>query len=141
MVMDYLGRHTHRVAISNDKLVTMEGGQVTFRYRDRNDQDKVKLMSLDASELINRFLLHILPDGFMKIRHYGLLSNRKRKRKFALYRTVLGAPQRPNSTKREPRQDLLTRITGVDPRICPYCGKGKMLLKEVLNPSAPSLAP
>jgi len=140
-VMDYLGRYTHRVAISNDRLVILEGGQVTFRYRDRNDQDKVKLMSLDASEFIRRFLLHILPDGFMKIRHYGLLSNRNRKRKLALCRRVLGVPERQDSTKREPWQDLLTRITGVDPRICPYCGKGKMQLKEVLNPSAPSLAP
>jgi hypothetical protein len=141
IVMDYLGRYTHRVAISNDRLVKLEGGRVTFRYRDRSDNDTVKLMTLDASEFIRRFLLHILPDGFMKIRHYGILSNRNRKCKLAVCKKLLSAPCRHENTEKESWQDLLTRITGTDPRICPYCGKGKMVLKEVLNPSALPLAP
>ncbi|MCK4815283.1 transposase, partial [bacterium] len=74
-VIDYLGRYTHRVAISNDRLVKLQGDQVTIRYRDSDDSDKTKSMTLDAFEFIRRFLLHILPDGFMKIRHYGILSN------------------------------------------------------------------
>jgi len=142
-VMEYLGRYTHRVAISNERLVKLKGGYVTFRYRDRNDNDTIKLMSLDTSEFIRRFLLHILPDGFMKIRHYGILSNRSRKTKLALCKKLLGVKCQDRNTENgnESWQDLLARVTGVDPRICPYCGKGKMVLKEVLNPSAFPLPP
>jgi hypothetical protein len=141
MVMDYLGRYTHRVAISNDRLVRLEGDQVTFRYRDRNDNDTIKLMTLDASEFIRRFLLHILPDGFMKIRHYGILSNRNRRTKLASCKELLGVDCEDDKREKQSWQDLLTRITGHDPRICPYCGKGKMVLKEVLDPSALPLPP
>jgi hypothetical protein len=142
-VMEYLGRYTHRVAISNDRLVKMEGGRVTFRYRDRGDNDRVRLMTLDADEFMRRFLLHILPDGFVKIRHYGILSNRSGKAKLSLCKRVLGVDCRAEGSEKriESWQELLTRITGVDPRICASCGKGKMVLKEVLNPSAPPLAP
>jgi hypothetical protein len=136
-VMDYLGRYTHRVAISNDRLATMEGDQVTFRYRDRSNNDILKLMTLAASEFIRRFLLHILPDGFMKIRHYGILSNRNRKTKLALCKKLLGVDHlQKHEKEKESWQDLLARITGIDPRICPCCGKGKMALKQVLHPSA-----
>ncbi len=140
-VMEYLGRYTHRVAISNDRLVKMEGGRVIFRYRDRGDNDRVRLMTLDADEFIRRFLLHILPDSFVKIRHYGILSNRNRKRKLLLCRRLLGVHQQQERIEKEPWQDLLTRLIGIDPRICPYCGKGKMVLKEILNPSALPLPP
>jgi len=140
-VMQYLGRYTHRVAISNERLAKLEGGRMTFRYRDRNDKDTIKLMTLAASEFIRRFLLHILPDGFVKIRHYGILSNRNRKSKMALCKKLLGAPSRHEKREKESWQDLLARITGVDPRTCPYCGKGKMVLKEVLNPTALPLPP
>jgi hypothetical protein len=140
-VMEYLGRYTHRVAISNDRLVKMEDGRVTFRYRDRGDNDRVRLMTLDADEFIRRFVLHILPDGFVKIRHYGILSNRNRKRKLFLCRRLLGVHQQQEHIEKEPWQDLLTRLIGIDPRICPYCGKGKMVLKEILNPSALPLPP
>jgi len=142
-VMDYLGRYTHRVALSNDRLVKLEGGQVTFRYRDRKDNDRIKPMTLDASEFIRRFLLHILPDGFVKIRHYGILSNRNRNTKLGLCKRLLSVDCRHEGRekKSESWQDLLTRITGHDPRICPYCGKGTMVLKEVLNPSALPLPP
>lgn len=141
-VIEYLGRYTHRVAISNERLVKLEGDRVSFRYRDRNDHDTVKLMSVDASEFIRRFLLHILPDGFMKIRHYGILSNRNRKTKLALCKELLGIdhPQKHEHEK-ESWQELLQRITGLDPRICPFCGKGTMVLKEVLSPSAFPMPP
>jgi RNA polymerase subunit RPABC4/transcription elongation factor Spt4 len=142
-VMDYLGRYTHRVALSNDRLVKLQGGKVTFRYRDRKDNDRIKTMTLDVSEFIRRFLLHILPDGFVKIRHYGILSNRKRNTKLGLCKRLLSVDCRHEGRekKSESWQDLLTRITGHDPRICPYCGKGTMVLKEVLNPSALPLPP
>lgn len=143
MVMDYLGRYTHRVAISNERLVKLEDGRVTFRYRDGHDNDTIKLMTLDASEFIRRFLLHVLPDGFVKIRHYGILSNRNRKSKLTRCMKLLRVdpPDRNREKHREPWENLLERITGVDPRICPYCGKGKMVLKELLNPSTLPLPP
>ena len=78
-VLDYLGRYTHRVALSNDRILSVENGQVTFSYRDRKDKDRLKSMPLDAQEFIRRFLLHVLPDGFMRIRHFGFLANRAKK--------------------------------------------------------------
>jgi hypothetical protein len=142
-VIEYLGRYTHRVAISNERLVKLEGDRVSFRYRDRTDKDTSKLMTLEVSEFIRRFLLHILPDGFMKIRHYGILSNRNRKTKLARCKQLLGIPLLSEHTEspREPWQDFLTRITGCDPRICPFCGRGKMIVKEILSPSAFPMPP
>ena len=136
-VMGYLGRYTHRVALSNDRLVKVESDRVSIRYRASADGDKMKLLTLDAMEFIRRFLLHILPERFIKIRHYGILSNRKRKRKLSRCRELLGvATGQDNANKvgREPWEDLLTRITGVDPKVCPQCGQGQMKLKEVLLP-------
>ena len=134
-VLEYLGRYTHRVAISNDRLIKIEGKQVTFQYRDRKENDRVKLMTLDASEFIRRFLLHILPDGFVKIRHYGILSNRNHKTKLHLCKQLLGVEHlQEYDQEKESWQDLLARITGSDPGICPRCGKGKMVLKELLPP-------
>jgi len=142
-VMNYLGRYTHRVALSNNRLVKLQEGQVTFRYRDRHDGDTLKMMSLEASEFIRRFLLHILPDRFVKIRHYGILSNRNRKTHLPRCRELLGVhgPHEHTEKPREPWQDLLTRITGIDPRICPFCGKGKMRFKETLRASPLPLPP
>ena len=132
-VIDYLGRYTHRVAITNNRIVKIEDDQVTFTYRDRRDNDKTKLMTLDAFEFIRRFLFHVLPDGFMKIRHYGLLSNRNKNDKLLLCKRLLGVDVK-NEDNRESWEDLLYRSTGVDPRICPYCGKGRMIKKEELQP-------
>ena len=83
-VLDYLGQYTHRVAISNHRLLKLEDGIVTFSWRDYRDNNLIKQMSLDAEEFIRRFLLHILPAGFQRIRHYGYLSNRNRNEKLAL---------------------------------------------------------
>jgi hypothetical protein len=137
-VIEYLGRYTHRVALSNERLVMSKGDTVSFRYRDRHDNDAIKVVTLDVSEFIRRFLLHILPDGFMKIRHYGILSNRNRKKKLPRCKKLLGVPDEGNNPAghRESWQELLFRITGRDPRICPYCGKGTMVVKEVLSASA-----
>jgi hypothetical protein len=135
-VIDYLGRYTHRVALSNDRLVKFKGDQVTIRYRDADDSDTIKCMTLDAFEFIRRFLLHILPDQFMKIRHYGILSNRNRTTKLPKCKEILGVSTNQNHEVEKPSwEELLTRITGIDPRLCPHCGKGKMLLKEVLLPT------
>jgi hypothetical protein len=88
-VLAYLGRYTHRVAIANSRLVALTGGQVSFRWRDYRHHSKNKVMTLAADEFIRRFLLHALPDGFHRIRHYGFLANRRRAEKLALCRTLL----------------------------------------------------
>ena len=133
-VIDYLGRYTHRVAISNDRIVGMVDDQVFFKYRDRGDNNKVKTMCLEASEFIRRFLLHVLPDGFMKIRYYGILSNRNRREKLSVCKKLLNASPEEMDRQRETWEDLLLRITGIDPRICPECGKGRLVRRETLPP-------
>lgn len=137
-VVEYLGRYTHRVALSNDRIVKFDGDRVTFRWRDSSDNNKMKLMTLDAFEFIRRFLLHVLPNGFMKIRHYGILSNRSRKTKLCRCKELLGVLDNDNADKpdRSGWQELYLKLTGIDPRVCPRCGKGKMVLKETLVPTA-----
>ncbi|MBE7446090.1 MAG: transposase [Planctomycetia bacterium] len=135
-VLEYLGRYTHRVAISNERIVKMDDGTVTFRYRDYRDGNQVKQMSLEAFEFIRRFLLHILPDNFVKIRYYGLFNNRNRKAKIRLCKEVLGAytGDEQELTAPESWEELFARLTGIDPRICPCCGKGRMVRMETLLP-------
>jgi hypothetical protein len=133
-VVEYLGRYTHRVALSNDRLAAFDGSQVTFRWRDSADGDRIKVLTLEAFEFIRRFLLHVLPDRFVKIRHYGLLSNRGRRIKLERCQRLLAIPseEEPEESPQETWQDLLTRLTGIDPRVCPFCGQGKMVEKEIL---------
>ena len=101
----YLGRYTHRVAISNSRLVSMENGKVAFRWKDYRHHAKPKLMTLEADEFIRRFLLHTLPDGFHRIRHYGFLANGHRDEKLALCRRLLG--ERSPEPHAEQMQDSL----------------------------------
>lgn len=135
-VMDYLGRYTHRVALSNDRLVKLEDNYVTFRWRDSADHNKIKLLTLEALEFIRRFLLHVLPNQFVKIRYYGIMSHRSRKTKLSRCKKLLGvaANEETEEVPKETWQDLLTRITGIDPTICPHCGKGRMIQREILSP-------
>src|SRR5439155_6845927 len=88
-VLDYLGRYTHRVALSNDRILQVQDGEVTLSYRDRKDSDRKKTMTLEAQEFIRRFLLHVLPEGFMRIRHFGFLANRAKKQSLAQCRKLL----------------------------------------------------
>lgn len=134
-VVKYLGRYTHRVALSNDRIVGMEGEQVTFRYRSSADHYLMKRMSLNVLEFIRRFLLHILPEGFMKIRHYGILSNRHRRTKLVRCKELPGVLEEPQSAKPgETWRALLLRITGIDLTVCPACGKGRIRVVEQLPP-------
>jgi hypothetical protein len=139
--LEYLGRYTHRVAISNDRILKLTGGRVTFRYRDSADHDRVKQMSLSAFEFIRRFLLHVLPDSFVKIRHYGILSNRNRKGKLVHTQKLLGGAPSDRPHERESWQELLCRLTGLDPAICPCCGQGHMVTKEILGPQPSRASP
>ena len=89
-VLDYVGRYTHRVAISNNRLIDIDNGQVQFHWKDYRDDSQIKVMDLEANEFIRRFLLHVLPEGFQRIRYYGFLANRDRRKKLALCRQFLG---------------------------------------------------
>jgi hypothetical protein len=130
-VINYLARYTHRVAISNDRLVKLDGNHITLRWRDRARGNKMRLMTLEADEFIRRFLLHILPDGFVKIRYYGILSHRNRRTKLAKSKQILGVPDE-DPVEPIPWQEFFYRLTGIDPRVCPRCGRGRMLLRKVV---------
>lgn len=124
-VIRYLGRYTHRVAISNNRIIKEEKGKVTFKYRDYKDNKKEKEMMLDVEEFIRRFLLHILPPRFMKIRHYGLLGNRNKKTKLAICKQLT---KTANLEKLEiSTLEILKKTLGVDFNLCPICKKGHLL--------------
>jgi hypothetical protein len=128
-VLGYLGRYTHRIAITNHRIVGMENGKVSFLWKDYADGNKQKVMTVEASEFIRRFLLHILPDGFVKIRHFGFLSNRRRKECLDACRMLLGAKE-PAPALSETWQESLLRIAGIDVTRCPLCD-GRMRRKEL----------
>jgi Putative transposase len=137
-VLDYLGRYTHRVALSNDRIVKFENGQVTLSYRDRKDGDRKKTIPLEAHEFIGRFLLHVLPEGFMRIRHFGFLANRSKKQALAQCRRLLRMdPPLPQSQK-ESAKDVLLRITGLDLNRCPSCHNGTLIVVAELPPISSS---
>ncbi|MEK6592543.1 MAG: IS91 family transposase [Pseudomonadota bacterium] len=133
-VLDYLGRYTHRVAISNDRLVGFHQGLVRFRWKDHADAGKLKVMTLAAEEFIRRFLLHVLPDRFMRIRHFGLLANRARSKKLALCRQLLHQPAAPGTSAPESTQTLMLRLTGLDITLCPVCRTGRLYLTAIIAP-------
>jgi Putative transposase len=137
----YLSRYTHRVAISNQRLVSLAEGKVSFRARDNSRPGHQRLVILTAPEFIRRFLWHVLPPRFVKIRHYGLLAPRHAKTKLEKARTLLrlqateALGQPPN---REPEgdtttwQDLLRALTGVDLTRCPKCGQGRIIRTRLI---------
>ena len=130
-VLDYVGRYTHRVAISNNRLASMEDGKVRFRWRDYRDGNRQKTMSLQAEEFIRRFLIHVLPDGFHRIRYYGFLGNCHRARKLGLCRELLRmAPTAPVEPPADYR-DRYEALTGSTLRQCPHCLTGMILNSAV----------
>jgi hypothetical protein len=136
-VLAYLGRYTHRVAIANGRLTSIENGRVAFRWKDYRHHDKPKVMTLGADEFIRRFLLHTLPDGFHRIRHYGFLANGGRAAKLSLCRRLLGAePTKPVPPAADYRERYL-QLTGRSLDICPCCG-GSMKSLGPFRPTRPS---
>jgi len=136
-VLAYLGRYTHRVALSNDRLVDYRDGHVSFRWKDYADHDDVKVMTLDVDEFLRRFLLHVVPSRFMRIRHFGLLANRTRRDTLARCRDLLGLPP-PEAIPPDSVAVLMHRRTGVDLLGCPACGEGRMprtALRALRTPS------
>jgi hypothetical protein len=134
-VLGYLGRYTHRVAIANSRLLTLENGQVSFTWKDYRQGGKTKVMTLAADEFIRRFLQHTLPDRFHRIRHIGFLANCHRTEKLALCRELLAAPA-PESLAPRRWQDRLRDLTGEDVDLCPCCG-GRMLPCGTIPPEPP----
>jgi Putative transposase/Transposase zinc-binding domain len=136
-VLDYVGRYTHRVAISNNRVLDIDQGKVTFRYKDYRHDSQQKTMTLDADEFIRRFLLHVLPTGFQRIRYYGFLGNRYRTEKLARCRQLLGmaacAPAAPDASR--DYRDRCEELTGSSLRECPVCHRGRMAAVAILPPS------
>ncbi len=135
-VLQYLGRYTHRIAISNHRILTLRNGRVSFLWRDYADQNRQKTMTLQADEFIRRFLLHVLPERYVRIRHFGLLANRNRKDSIPLCRKILGDVQTvtEENDREETWQEQWLRICGIDVTTCPVCQKGTMFRIELLRP-------
>ena len=134
-LLDYLGRYTHRVAISNHRILDCQDGQVRFHYRDRRDADRRKIARLSAKEFLRRFLSHVLPHGFMRIRHYGLLANRGKRQRLDHVRRLLG--RHPPAAADPPPQtaaEWMRLLLGVHIDRCPCCGE--VLHHESLPPTA-----
>lgn len=139
-VLDYLGRYTHRVAISNHRLLKLEHGQVTFSWRDYRHGQHRGLLTLTAEEFMRRFLLHTLPRGFQRLRHFGLLSNRTRVANLAHCRQLLGVAQLSPSSLCAPQRDaaaLFQTLTGDSLTRCPACRQGQLRRLETLGPLSP----
>ena len=131
-------RYTHKSAIANHRLVDFDGEHVRFRWRDYAHGNKRKVMRLDAEEFIRRFLLHVLPRGFTRPRHYGLLGNRGRARKFALCRALLAQPA-PEPREPETPQAMMLRLTGIDISVCRQCGRGTLRRILILPSPLPTV--
>ncbi|MCP3887827.1 MAG: IS91 family transposase [Desulfobulbaceae bacterium] len=131
-VLEYLGRYTHRVAITNNRLTTLKGGNVTFTYRDRSDENKSKELTVTAEELIRRYLLHILPSGFMKIRYYGFLASANKKESIPLIQRLIEPNFKTVEKQEETIREIMLRLTTIDITLCPECGKGEMISTDDL---------
>ena len=126
-VIEYLGRYTHRVAISNHRIISIDDGKVTFSYKDRNDGNTTKFMTLKADEFIRRFLLHVLPQRFVKMRYFGFMFHRDKQKNIELIRKLVDAVTVFTEKVEETVQQIMLRLTGVDITLCPHCGKGRMI--------------
>jgi hypothetical protein len=140
-VLAYLGRYTHRVAISNNRLIDFKDGQVSFHWKDYRHAARVKTMRLTGEEFVRRFLLHVLPPAFHRIRHFGLLGNRYRQAKLAQCRQLLDAPAPQPVEPPADYRDRYQRLTGVSLRDCPQCGRGTMVCIETILAGAPPRGP
>jgi hypothetical protein len=135
-VLEYLSRYTHRVAISNERLLRLEGDRVTLSYRDSAAENRTRELELSAEEFIRRFLLHILPDRFVRIRSYGLLAPGNRRRDLTLSRRLLGmgSPKTKQAGQdRESWSELFQRLTGIDPTLCRRCQQGHLQRRQSLT--------
>jgi hypothetical protein len=126
-VLEYLGRYTHRVAISNQRIISLKDGLVTFTYKNRKT-NRIDTISIDAVEFIRRFLLHALPQGFVRVRHFGFLANRNKTANLAKLRRLLDLPPQKDKAIEQSMEEMIRELTGIDITTCPCCKKGKMQL-------------
>jgi hypothetical protein len=134
-VLAYIGGYTHRVAISNNRLVAADDGKVSFRWKDYRRGNRHGVMTLTAHEFIRRFLIHVLPDGFQRIRYYGYLCNRQRATKLVQCRELLAMAQAKailRSSVKDDYRDLYETLTGKSLTLCPVCAIGHMRITEIL---------
>ena len=135
-VLDYLGRYTHRVAISNHRITRIHDGSVSFTYRDRTSRNQKKTLTLPAPEFIRRFLLHVLPKGYVRIRHFGFLASRAKRKDLPRCRQLLGMPPRTPTADARPTRQALLELLGLDFTTCPHCRRGTLQRVAELPPLA-----
>jgi len=140
-VIQYLARYTHRIAISNNRIVYVDKETVTITVKDYKDNSKTRTISLKGVEFIRRFLMHTLPKGFVKIRYYGLLANRNKKTKLELGRKLTGSPLYKPRFEGLKTIDILCLLIGRDVTICPACRKGKLEIVRTLLPELKEALP
>jgi len=140
-VLKYLARYTHRVAISNQRLLSLEEGRVTFEWKDYAAGGHTKTMTLEAVEFIRRFLLHVLPSGFVHIRHFGFLANRNRREKLALCRSLQPAPLMVTETSADTPGSRGSTTEELLSRRCPACKTGRLILIQLLTAAACACLP
>jgi hypothetical protein len=133
-VFDYIARYTHRVAISNNRILKMENSTVSFSWKDYSDDNKQKIMTLDTPEFMRRFLLHVLPDGFVKIRFFGFLANKVKNQKLEQIFKIFGK-KKPLKAEEESWSELLLRITGINVTVGPVCNKGNLIIIKDIKPT------
>jgi hypothetical protein len=139
--LDYLGRYTHRVAISDFRILKVEDGFVTFAWRDRADNNALKTKTIPAEEFIRRFLCHVLPPGFQKIRYFGWLAAKNKTKTLAAIRSALNVEPPAPPPSNETAVERIKRLTGVDVTLCPICGKGHLVYVARIAPSAARAPP
>jgi hypothetical protein len=132
-VVRYLGKYTHRVAISNSRLVSMDDGKITFQWKDYRKRAGKGLLKLESGEFIDRFMRHILPSGFYKIRYYGILATGNRTKREQCVR-LIGKSRPPALLQNLNPGQVLKIVTGKDPDVCPQCQKGRLTSKTILTP-------
>jgi hypothetical protein len=135
-VLKYLARYTHRVAISNRRLVELRDDRVRFRYKDYAKDQQSKILSLSTAEFIRRFLMHTLPSGFVRIRYYGFLANRYRNERLDQCRRLLGVRSGPTSTIPE-AQTPAENSESPSPKTCPACGRESLAIIDIVPPTRP----
>lgn len=133
-VLEYLGNYTHRIAISNYRIESIDGGKVTFRYKDRTDANKAKMLSLPVREFVRRFLSHVLPNKFVRIRHFGFLGSRLKQQNIQKARDCLNVKSKIEVIKDGDYKQLLLRLIGIDVTACACCKRGRMIEVAVIVP-------
>jgi hypothetical protein len=139
-VLEYLGNYTHRIAISNYRIEAIDGDYIAFKYKDRQDDGKSKIMRLHAKEFMRKFLFHVLPPKFIRIRHFGFLGSRLKAKNIANARQLLGSPKNVEIVQDDDYKSMLKRLTGIDVTRCPYCKTGTLIEVQIVL-AHPNLRP